>query len=245
MQPAIESVQADRAVLLEICGGLTSAEWQTPSGCPGWSVQDLVTHLANTCWAMVDPSRLPDTAGQPSEQAQEMQVQARRGRPPAEAAADYEEASKILVERLTALAGVQDEVPLGDLGTYPVNMLAYAYAFDHYTHIRADLFAPRGPLNGEPPPSDELRLAPTLTWIEAALPQQNRGAAAGPAVEIRVTGAAAREIILGEGHPRATVTSDAPAFVRWVTQRGTWEALGVQAAGDEDALASARTLHVF
>ena len=42
---------------------------------------------------------------------------------------------------------------LGDFGSYPASLLPSAYSFDHYTHIRADLFAPRGPLPGPPPPS--------------------------------------------------------------------------------------------
>jgi hypothetical protein len=43
----------------------------------------------------------------------------------------------------------------------------------------------------------------------------------------------------------ATVRPDAPSLVRWVTQRGGWAELGVQATGEEEALAAARTLKVF
>jgi hypothetical protein len=43
----------------------------------------------------------------------------------------------------------------------------------------------------------------------------------------------------------ATVSSDADTLVRWVTQRGSWEELRVQAAGDEPALSAARKLKVF
>ena len=61
--------------------------------------------------------------------------------------------------------------------------------------IRFDLFPPGGPFSGEPPASDELRLEPTLDWIEAALPQQNSELldALDNAVEIRLTGAAGRD----------------------------------------------------
>jgi hypothetical protein len=124
-------------------------------------------------------------------------------------------------------------------------VFASAFSFDHYTHIRADLFAPRGPLDGEPPPSDELRLGPTLDWIEAALPQQNAAAAAEATLEIEVTGAGGRVISFGSGPAKAAVSSDGPAFVRWVTQRAGWPDLGVQAYGDEAALAVARQLRVY
>jgi hypothetical protein len=33
--------------------------------------------------------------------------------------------------------------------------------------------------------------------------------------------------------------------VRWATQRGSWEDLGVTSSGDEAALAAARRLKVF
>ena len=108
--------------------------------------------------------------------------------------ADYAEVSKSALERLAELAALDFELPLGDLGTYPAAVLPTAYSFDHYTHIRADLFGPRGPLTGQPPPSDELRLGPALDWVEAALPQQNPAAGEACALELQITGPAARSI---------------------------------------------------
>jgi len=43
----------------------------------------------------------------------------------------------------------------------------------------------------------------------------------------------------------AEISSDAPAFVRWVTQRGSWAELGVQARGDDGTLHVAAGLKVF
>ncbi len=141
-------------------------------------------------------------------------------------------------------------MPLGDLGTYPAALIPAAYAFDHYTHIRADLFPPRGPLAGPPPASDELRLIPALDWIEAALPQQNPGVLAAlealaGGLRITVTGPAARTIQVGPGEPAAEISSGAPALVRWITQRGDWDDLAVQLRGDEGHLGQAARLKVF
>jgi uncharacterized protein (TIGR03083 family) len=186
MLQAIEAVRADRAALLEICSGLSDEQWETPSGCAGWTVKDLVTHLGNLFWQVVDGAHLPDTSGVPVERGQEISVDARRGLPAAEVLADYEKVSEVGIARLTELAALDAELPLGeDFGTYSTAVLPCAYAFDHYTHIRADLFAPRGPLIGEPPPSDELRIGPALDWIEAALPRADgddllRRSGAGP-----------------------------------------------------------------
>jgi uncharacterized protein (TIGR03083 family) len=244
-QIALDTVRADGQTLLTIGAGLTAEQWEAPSGCPGWRVQDVVTHLANLFWLVADPGKLPDLTGLPTEQAQEVAVQARRGMSGAAALADYEQALPPALEKLAELAGLDIEVPLGDLGSYPAALLPAAYSFDHYTHIRADLFPPRGPLGGTQPPSDEQRIGPVLDWIEAALPQQNQAATAACTLELEVTGAGARSIRFGAGIPKATVRSDAPVLVRWVTQRGSWADLGVRADGDGAALAAARTLKVF
>jgi hypothetical protein len=201
--------------------------------------------MANLFWLLVDPAQLPDLAGLPTEQAQEAAVQARAGMSGAEALADYAEVSKPALDKLAELAALDIELPLGDLGTYPAAVLPLAYAFDHYTHIRADLFPPRGPLPGPPPPSDELRIGNALDWIAAALAQQNAAAVGECTLDIEVTGTGARSIRFGHGQARATVSSDGPGLIRWVTQRGSWEDVGASADGNPVALAIGRTLKVF
>ena len=245
--PAIDALAADREALLAICDGLPADQWAAPSGCAGWSVQDLVAHMDALFWLVVDPSTLPDTAGLPTEQAQDHYVVARRSWSAEQIVDDYRSVSAKAIEQLAALADQDFELPLGDLGTYPVSVLPNAYTFDHFTHIRADLFPPRGPLAGDPPPTDAAHLAPVLDWISAALPQQNADIVAGltGALELGVDGPAPRAIALGAGAPQATVTSDGGAFVRWVTQRGTWDELGVVATGDASVLAAAKGLRVF
>jgi hypothetical protein len=151
---------------------------------------------------------------------------------------------------LEVMAGVDDELALGDLGTYPMRVLPTAFCFDHYTHIRVDLFAPRGSLPGPAPASDELRLGPALEWIEAAIPQQNRAILESDrfeAADVVVLGAAARTIRIGNptAPASATVRSDADTLVRWITQRDDWQSLGVDAEGDSDALGELQLIKVF
>jgi uncharacterized protein (TIGR03083 family) len=237
MDQAIEGVRADRDALIGICADLSPADWAAPSGCEGWTVQDLIAHLGALFWAVVDASKLPDVSGMPTEAGQEMLVRSRRGMSPAAVLHDYVEVSEVALQRLAELAAVDMELPLGDLGTYPASVVPSAYSFD--------LFHPRGPLDGPPPPADEFRLGSVLDWAEAALPQQNQAAAEAGLYELQITGPAARIISFGTGQAMATVSSDAFSFIRWVTQRGSWEELGVQAAGDEPALSAARKLKVF
>jgi len=244
---AIKAIEADRTTLLALCRDLDDSVWAKDSGCPGWTVQDLVSHMACSFWLAVDMSKLPDSAGLPAERAADLYVESRRSMTPAETLADYESASARGLELLAAVQSQDVEVPLGDVGTYPASLVPTAYAFEHYVHIRYDLFAPDGPFSGEPPASDELRLGPTLDWIEAALPQQNNELLGGmdKAVEVRLSGVDRRALQIGDGDVAGRIDCDAAAFVRWVTQRGTWESLGVNGQGDPSALEVARRLHVF
>ncbi len=244
---AIEALQADRDALLVICEGLSGDDWAAPSGCAGWSVQDVVGHLGALFWLVVDPSVLPDVADLPTERAQDVYVEERRSWNAQRVVEDYRTVSVKAIEQMAELSTQDFEVPLGDLGTYHVSLLPNAFSFDHFTHIRADLLAPRGPLTTDPPPADQLRLDPALDWIAAALPQQNgeltEELAGG--VDLVVEGPATRTIRVGAGEASAEVRSDGLAFVRWITQRGSWEELGVKASGPEDILATARRFHVF
>jgi len=245
--PAIESLRADREELLAIGAALTAAEWTLPSGCAGWSLQDVVAHMGALYWLVVDATALPDMAGVPTEEAQERYVESRRSWRAEQVLDDY---ATVSAKALDALGGLQEldmEVPLGDLGTYHASLLPNAFAFDHYTHIRADLFAPRGALHGPPPPSDELRLEPTIDWIVAAAPQQNAEllASLDGAIAVDVSGTAARSFTIGSGEVVASVACPAHDLVLWSTRRAAWDDLDVTATGREAAIDAARRLHVF
>jgi uncharacterized protein (TIGR03083 family) len=247
MTNVIDALSADRGALLDICARLDEADWKSDSGCPGWSVQDLVAHLGALYWAVVDPTQLPDVTGLPTERAQDAYVESRRGLSPAQILADYASVSTQALAVLASFDGLETEVPLGDLGTYPLSMIPVAYSFDHYVHVRADLFAPRGPLAGPPPLAGELRLASALDWVEPALPQQNAGvlSALDGAIEFVIQGPAARTITAGTGTVRARVTCGAPEFMRSITQRASWHGPGVTFTGDAASLQAAQQLKVF
>jgi len=243
------SVRADHAVLLELLDSCSPDTWAAPSGCPGWTVKDLVAHLGSLFWRAADPSRLPGTRGLPVEVAAEREVASRADWDAGRVLDDYVEAASRALPVLEHLGGVDNLVPLGEFGTYPAAMLVNAYAFDLYTHIRADLLAPRGPLEAAAPPSDELRMGPTAGWILAALPQQCATAVArlpGP-VEFLLTGPGGGHFVLhpgggfvtGDDARTDTVASlccTTPALVWWSTGRAAWSDVGVQAAGDHHAL---------
>jgi hypothetical protein len=54
-----------------------------------------------------------------------------------------------------------------------------------------------------------------------------------------------RTLRIGSADVGAQITRDSTAFVRWITRRGSWEVLGVDAHGDPSALDVVRRLTVF
>ncbi len=247
MPLAVQALRADRDALVVIAGDLSPEQWDSPSGCQGWTTKDLVSHLATLFWTMIDATDGPDTSGLGVEEAAAIKVEARRSMAPADVLDDYVAVSLQALEVLPTVAALDLDIPFSDTENYPASLLPAAFCFDHYTHIRADLFAPRGSITGPPPPSDEMRLTPTLDWIEAALPQQNPSLVTSlpGRIELIVNGAGSRTISAGDGGLVATVESDGPSLVRWVTQRARWEELDLEAKGAIDALELARRLRVY
>ena len=247
MSKVTDGLEADRAALLKICAGLTEADWRAESGCPGWTVQDVVAHMGALYWLLVDRSKLPDVGDLPTERAMDAYVEDRRRMTVDQVRADYESVSTAALPVLASLDGQDFEIPLGDLGTYPAATVATAYSFDHYVHIRMDLFGPRGPLPGPPPPSDELRVAPALDWVAAALPQQSAEglASAAGSIQFVVTGPGARTITVGSGEPLGEVSMPAPAFLRAVTQRSDWAEADIKPTGADLSPALLQRLKVF
>ena len=248
MSTTIDAIAEERRLVLELCSQIPDAMWEKDSGCSGWSVQDLVSHMACSFWLAVDPSALPSPGEIPAERAADLYVASRRSMTPKAVVADYESVSARGLEVLAAIETQDIDIPIGDVGTYPASVVPTTFVFESFIHIRYDLFPPDGPLDGDPPPVDALRLAPTLDWIEAALPQQNVHLLNDlhTGVEVCLDGLCERTLHIGaDSGVAAHITSDSQAFVRWITQRGIWADLGVQAEGDPSSLDLVRRLRVF
>ncbi|MFC7218051.1 maleylpyruvate isomerase family mycothiol-dependent enzyme [Streptomyces polyrhachis] len=56
LQPSIEAWTQSAEAIAELVSPLTEGEWNQPSGLPGWSVKDLVSHvIGGECEALGDP----------------------------------------------------------------------------------------------------------------------------------------------------------------------------------------------
>lgn len=141
---AIAALRAEHSRALELFDSLTADEWARPSGCAGWTVHDVAQHMAATFHSIADPSTI-ETGSTPDVEANaEVPVQARRDWTPAQVMAEYREWS---LKGIAALEGLQEPplattvIPLANLGSHPMHILANAIAFDHYCHLRHDIGA--------------------------------------------------------------------------------------------------------
>ena len=240
-QAAIDALRAERDEVLKLARSLSDDEWAAASDCDGWRVQDVITHMTMGMRQVVDPASVPSGDGPDVEQDMELGVSARKGWSNADVLADYEAISAQAIE---VFGSLQDEplastpIPMKNLGTHPMHLVPNAFAFDHYCHLRIDILRPTGPIDRPAPPSDELRLAPTIEWMLAGLPQMCEEALAKVVtapVRIDITGPGAASITLGgDGDPAATIRSTSRDFVIWGTQRRPWRDYDVTIEGDAE-----------
>lgn len=237
---------------LEVFSGLDAPEWSAPSACAGWRVQEVAAHISSNLKEIIEPSPPPDEPPPQlkAEEAMEALVAPRREWPWEDVRAELQRYAQ---PGLGAFAAMQEEpvasaeLTLGDLGTYQTHMLADAFAFDLFCHLRNDILAPRGPVRRDVAPVDAARLAPAVGWMLAGLPQmcaQGLGDLDGT-IGLELTGAAPSAWTISggsgawtverdggaAGNPRATVRSDAADFVLWGTKREEWRPL-VHVEGD-------------
>jgi uncharacterized protein (TIGR03083 family) len=257
---AIEGLETEVRRAKELFAALTVDEWSAPSGCAGWRVQDVAQHMASVFQQIADPASIDTGDAEGAEQAAEVPVQARRDWTPAEVVAAYDEWS---AKGAAALSVLQEPpmadtaVPLSDLGTHPLHLLANAIAFDHYCHLRHDIGASVD--RAAQLPHDEAVLRPALEWMLAGLPQMCAGdLAAAPAVALNLTfdGPAASSWALVPGDGSWTVTEglvdDAPVvrttahdFVAWATKRSDWRDSVRGDVGDPQVAAVLDTFNVI
>jgi len=230
----------------ELFATLTPAEWESMSGCEGWRVQDVVQHMASIFQQIADAESIDMGDSGKAESSAEVPVQARRDWTIDQVIEGYTEWSPKGVAALSALQEppmAEMVVPLSDLGTHPLNLLANAIVFDHYCHLRHDIGAaiPRAAAL----PQDEGALIATREWMLAGLPQMCASELATvPQVTVNLIldGPGGGEFTLAPGADGWTVTGGsipgAPTvhstvhdFVSWGTKRSDWRS---EVTGDID-----------
>jgi uncharacterized protein (TIGR03083 family) len=255
-QLAVDGFRAEREAILTVAKGISPDEWLLPSACAGWSVRDVMGHMACTLHGVIDPAFLPDTA-QGTERGMEPSVTERRTLPIEQVIDEYETYSAQAADVFASLQAPplgETLIPMADLGTHPMSILPSTFLFDGYTHLRNDILAPSGSIVRDEPPRDEQRLRPTIEWMLAGLPWMCADDLA-PIVDrplvltLEGPGGGSWTIAPGGGDGRvsvtegesadavATVTSSDHDFVIWGTRRAPWRD-SVKIEGDDAYAAS-------
>jgi uncharacterized protein (TIGR03083 family) len=243
----VDALRADRDVVLALTADLAPSEWQAPSDCDGWRVQDVIAHLANTCRAVADPAALAPGVPGDLEASQDAQVAAHRDWTPDEVAVDYAAISTAALDLLEQWQGpppITTLVSIDDAGHHPLHLVANALAFDHFCHLRNDILKPLGPIDRPAPPADDLRVRATLEWLMAGLPQMSSSlnAVLTEPFGVHLTGAGAGSwtIAQDDGGIRVdggasavtTVRGSTTDFVIWATHRRPWREFELEISGD-------------
>jgi uncharacterized protein (TIGR03083 family) len=246
---AIPALQTQVRHAKELFVTLTPAEWASNSGCDGWRVQDVAQHMASVFQQIADPASIDFGDSGKAEVSAEVPVSARRDWTVDEVMAAYDEWSE---KGVAALGALQEPpmsdavVPLSDLGSHPLHLLANAIVFDHYCHLRVDIGA--AVERAAALPREDDALATTLEWMLAGLPQMcaaELAAAPAETVNLAFEGPGGGDFVLAPGDAGWTVNAgtspDAPTivstvhdFVSWGTKRSDWRG---QVSGDTDRVA--------
>ena len=238
MADVFEALEAQTDRLDEILSSLTDEQWAAESLCPGWSISDVVLHLAQTEEGVVSTINgteipIPIEGAANIDEAMEQWVRAQRGAPPAEVHARWDEARK------TALAALRSADP----GKHVVwaaaplrpKTLATTRLSEHWIHT-LDISEPLGIDN---PDTDDLE---HLAWLAVkTIPYafMRAGRDDPPTVRAELTSPSGQLWSFGPEDAQCVIEGPAGRFVRISARRITpAEAPEVTARGEkaEDVL---------
>ncbi len=241
---AVEALKQIHQQVEKVIQTMEGDDWESDSLCEGWRVQEVFAHMSSNMKEAINPTPPPETEQEPlkAEEAMEELVAARRNWTAQGLLDEYAEYFDSWIDWMSSL---QEEptastmVPLADLGTYPLHMMANAFAFDHYCHLYIDILAPEGPLSLQVDSGTDDMIRPGIEWMIAGMPQMQAEELAlvvTQPLELELTGPGGGTWTMqpaeGDGlvtvPPRAnlgasaTVSSTAHDFVSWGTKRSDW-----------------------
>lgn len=242
------------ADLEELCSGLTPAEWDLPTDCPGWSVKDNLSHVIGTESMILGrpaPEHQVDEkpwVRNPIGASNEIQVDYRRGWSPEKVLDEFREVTAERMKTLENLSadelGAESWTPIGP-GT--VRDLLAVRVMDCWVHeqdIRRALGKPGG-LDGPVAGHAFARHAGAIPYVvgkKAAAPDGTTVVveiAGQEPFAVGVEGKRANRLDAVPADPTVRLSTDLDTFNRLCTGRGDPEPLKQQVtvAGDADLAA--------
>ena len=237
----------------DLCSSLTPQEWATDTDCPGWSVQDNLSHIIGTENMILgrpapehEPGEKPWVRN-PIGAGNEVQVDYRRAWPPEKVLEEFREVSG---ERIKALRALGEEDLKGEswtpIGQGTVGDLIAIRVMDMWVHeqdIRRAIGKP-GSLEGPVAEHAFRRHVTALPFVvgkRVGLPEGQTvvfevTGPAGGTVGVATDGKRARQLEAAPEDPTVKLTMDLETFNRLCTGRGDPAEVrkNVTITGDQD-----------
>ena len=211
----IDKLAACFASLSELGAQLTESEWKTPTDCPGWTVQDNLSHLIGIERVL---NGLPGTSHRapasahvknPIGEANENEIDSRRGLSGAQVLAEW---NGIATARLNTLHGADEAYfavqAMTPTGPGPVADFLHIRVLDCWVHeqdMRRAVGKP-GHLSGPAAEHTIDRLIRTIPIVVG----KRAGTPDGASVVIDITGGVQRHIVCTIVDGRAAIVKDEP-----------------------------------
>jgi uncharacterized protein (TIGR03084 family) len=238
-----DAYEAEHDALSEMLSSLSDEQWAAPSSCAGWSVADVVLHLAQTEEGVVASLaggglEMPVSGASNIDEAMAQWVAAERGAPPAEIHARWEKARRAAVAGLRAAPSDQ----LLQWAAAPLKPLTLATTrlTEHWIHAHdvAD------PLGLDYPDTERLYNVARLAHRTIPYAFARAGRADPPSVRAELVAPDGSTWTFGDDGSDVLIEGPAGELCRVAARRmGPAEATGLRASGERapDVLELIRT----
>jgi uncharacterized protein (TIGR03083 family) len=241
----VGALRDERSALLTFCEQLSPDDWSAPSAAPGWTVHDVVAHIASGCHVIFRPAVVKMMRSNDIETTNDEFVDERRNWSSTCVLEEYRRWSRRVaiaaqILRYTPLRSVP--LPLAELGNFNSTLLLCgAMTFDHHTHLRHDI-APA--LNQSAPATDANRMTVVLAWMLAVLRNQLSKADLfwlDRPIGITLNGPGGGSWVadrhgvepVGGRVCHTWIAAQAIEFPEWATRRADWRDRDVSIHGDD------------
>ena len=230
-----------------LCSPFTEAQWKTPTDCPGWSVQDQVSHLVGAESSILgqhSPEHTPVKAGHVKNeigQSNEVQVDWRRPRLGSQVLAEFQELTAQRLALLRRMTGAdfaaETQTPIGPGTVAEFLRIRIFDAWIHEQDIRRAVDRP-GNLKGPVAVHSIGRVARAMPYVVGRKVQPPDGTT----VVFQITGPAGRMLPIGVEGTRANLLENEPAqpTAKLIMDAETFARLGCGRLEPTEALETGR-----
>ena len=238
-QQVVDLMEHVWSSIYSLCSPLTEAQWKTPTDCPGWSVQDQVSHLVGAESSILGnprPDHTPVETGHVKNdvgQSNEVVVDFRRSWPGEKVLNEFRDLTRQRLELLRAMTdeefAAETQTPIGPGTVAEFVRIRIFDAWVHEQDMRRALNLP-GELDGLVAVHSVGRVARAMPFVVARKSKASDGVTvvfdvtgtAGRVVPVGVEGGRGSELDSEPTAPTVRITMDVETFACLGRARGAY-----------------------